>query len=172
LDRKLPSILNGKAEPKNPAEGCELARLCGQFQKRYAAALLLFEKAFAADAKLANDLAAGHRYNAACYAALAAAGRGKGAAKLDDKERARLRRQALTWLQADLRAHGKQLKSSRPEAANQSRQALRHWQGDADLASVRDRAALARLPETERADWQKLWADVEALLKTAAPKAE
>jgi hypothetical protein len=32
---------------------------------------------------------------------------------------------------------------------------------------VRDPDALARLPEAERAAWQALWADVEALLKKA-----
>jgi hypothetical protein len=42
---------------------------------------------------------------------------------------------------------------------------LQHWQNDTDLAGVRDPAALAKMPEAERADWQKLWADVEALVK-------
>jgi hypothetical protein len=34
---------------------------------------------------------------------------------------------------------------------------------------VRDAAALAALPEAERADWQGLWADVQALLEKAGP---
>jgi tetratricopeptide (TPR) repeat protein len=45
-----------------------------------------------------------HRYNAACSAVLAAAGKGADAAKLDAKQRAVLRRLALGWLQADLQA--------------------------------------------------------------------
>jgi hypothetical protein len=34
---------------------------------------------------------------------------------------------------------------------------------------VRDPEALERLPEAERQAWQQLWADVDALLKKAAP---
>jgi tetratricopeptide (TPR) repeat protein len=42
-------------------------------------------------------------------------------------------------------------------------QPLSSWQTDSALASVRDRAALAELPEDERQQWQRLWADVAAL---------
>jgi hypothetical protein len=45
------------------------------------------------------------------------------------------------------------------------RQRLAQWQKDADLASVRDKEALDRLPEDERAAWQRLWDDVESLWK-------
>ena len=47
-------------------------------------------------------------------------------------------------------------------------QVLRHWQKDPDLASVRDKEALAQLPEAERAAWQELWAEVETLRQKAA----
>jgi hypothetical protein len=41
-----------------------------------------------------------------------------------------------------------------------------------EFDSVRDKEALAKLPEAERAAWQQLWADVETLLKkTAAARA-
>jgi hypothetical protein len=43
-----------------------------------------------------------------------------------------------------------------------------HWHDDTDLASVRDPQALAGLPADERADWQKLWADLGRLLKQAS----
>ena len=46
-------------------------------------------------------------------------------------------------------------------------QRLTHWQTDPDLAGVRDQAGLAKLPDTERAAWAKLWADVEALRNRA-----
>jgi hypothetical protein len=42
---------------------------------------------------------------------------------------------------------------------------MRHWQQDADLASVRDPQALDRLPNDERHQWRQLWQDVAALLK-------
>jgi hypothetical protein len=45
---------------------------------------------------------------------------------------------------------------------------LRHWQQDSDLAGVRDKGALAKLPAAERDAWRKLWADVDALLKRAS----
>jgi hypothetical protein len=48
-------------------------------------------------------------------------------------------------------------------------QTLQHWQKDPDLDSVRGKEALAKLSEAERAAWQQLWADVEKLLKKAAP---
>jgi tetratricopeptide (TPR) repeat protein len=41
---------------------------------------------------------------------------------------------------------------------------LTTWQTDPALASVRDPAALARLPAAERQQWQRLWADVAALV--------
>ena len=44
---------------------------------------------------------------------------------------------------------------------------LLHWQQDPDLAGMRDAGALAKPPDAERAEWQKLWADVEATLKKA-----
>jgi len=55
-----------------------------------------------------------------------------------------------------------------PEARSAVQQTLRHWQKDTDLAGLRDPTALAKLPEAERAEWHKLWADVEETLKKAA----
>jgi hypothetical protein len=42
--------------------------------------------------------------------------------------------------------------------------ALKHWQKDVDLASVRDFEALAKLPDADRKDWQALWAEVGDVL--------
>jgi hypothetical protein len=44
---------------------------------------------------------------------------------------------------------------------------LRHWQVDPDLASLRDAAVWGKLPEAERAEWSKLWVEVETLRKKA-----
>jgi hypothetical protein len=143
-----------------------LAHLCF-IKKRYATATRFYADAVAAQPKLADDMHAQNRYNAACAAALAAAGQGEDAAKLDDKERARLPRQALDWLRADLVLWSKQAESSTPQNQTAVQQTLQHWQEDADLAGLRDGAALAKLPEAERADWKKLWADVEETLKKA-----
>jgi hypothetical protein len=50
--------------------------------------------------------------------------------------------------------------------------ALQHWQKDTDLAGIRDRAALAKLPADEQKVFTQLWADVAALLKKAEEKAK
>src|SRR5262249_13214043 len=108
----------------------------------------------------------------ACSAALAAAGQGEGAAGRGGAERAGLRRQALSWLRADLAARGKQLKSWWPGEAAQARQALTLWQKDADLAGLRDKEALAKLPAEEGTACERLWVDVAALLKKAEGTAQ
>jgi len=101
--------------------------------------------------------------------ALAAAGQAEDAAKLDDKERTRLRQQALDWLRADLALRTKQLETGNPADRAAGQSALRHWQKDSDLTGLRDRAALAKLPAEERGAYERLWADVAELLKSARP---
>jgi hypothetical protein len=140
-----------------------------RLQRRYAAAARLYADAFTADAILADDLKAAHRYHAACFAALAAAGQGTDADKLDDQERSRLRKQALDWLQADLNLWDKRLADDNPEARQVAQNTLRHWQADSDLTGVRDAAVLKMLPDKEREAWRKLWADVEDLIKKVLP---
>ena len=44
---------------------------------------------------------------------------------------------------------------------------MRHWQTDPDLARIRDKAALDKLPVEERQACQRLWTDVTELLKKA-----
>src|SRR5206468_551412 len=102
--------------------------------RRPLAAARLFANAFAKDPKLADDLHAHHRYNAACYAALTGGGPGKDTEGLDDKERARWRQQALDWLRADLAAYAKELKNGQSAAVFLVvRPQLARWQRDANL---------------------------------------
>jgi serine/threonine-protein kinase len=168
LEARLPAVLRGKEKPA-AAEGLELAGLC-RATKRYAAAARLYAAAFAAEAKLTDNPRAGHRYNAACAAALAAAGRGEDAMNLADEERTRLRQQVLDWLRADLTAWTKVLDKGPPQARQVVAQTLQHWQKDADLAGLRDKAALDKLPAAERDAWRRLWADVGALIQRAQEK--
>jgi Flp pilus assembly protein TadD len=165
---KLPAVQKGSYTPASNAERLDLAEWC-RIKKLHHTATRLYSAAFAAEPKLADDLTAGHRYNAACYAALAAAGQGEDAAKLDDKEKARLRRQALDWLRADLALHTRQLESGQRADRAAVQRALAHWQQDSDLAGLRDPAALAKLPAEERAACAKLWAEVAGLLKRPFP---
>jgi hypothetical protein len=165
LDRKLTACLEGKARPASPREGFLLAQYCGYFLRRPRTALPFCLEAFKAEPKMANDLKAQYRYHAVRLAARAAAGEGKDAVSLSDEERARWRRQALTWLRADLALCRKQLQSWWPGDAASARRALTAWQRDPALAGLRDRAALARLPAEERAACASFWVDVAGLLE-------
>jgi hypothetical protein len=129
-----------------------------------------FIRAFRANPKIGDDPMTLHHYSAACAAALAAAAQGKNEPPLDDTARAKLRRQALDWLNADLTAWTKRFDSGfhrdRPTVVAK----LSDWHANADLASIRDPAALAKLPADERKQWEALWAKVPEL-RTAVPTA-
>jgi hypothetical protein len=140
------------------------------YQRHYRAAARLSAEAIAAGPELASDPTQQHRYNAACAAALAGCGQGIDANQLDDKERARLRTQALEWLKADLAHWTKQAESDQPQERTTVLQRMKHWQADRDFAGVRDKDALVKLPEAEREAWQQLWAEVAELLKTVEEK--
>jgi superkiller protein 3 len=159
-EKELLGVLAGKSDPGDARQRIEWSLLCAQ-TRRFAAAARLAGEAFGADAKLADDLAAGHRYRAALDAVLAAAGQGRDAGNLTDEARAALRGQALDWLKADLaawRGHGDESRRA---------QTLRNWRAEKALAGVRDDKGLAKLPPAERAAWGEFWAEVETLLKRA-----
>jgi tetratricopeptide (TPR) repeat protein/serine/threonine protein kinase len=164
LDTRLPKVLRGEVPPGNSVETASLALFCQERKQLFAAAVRLYGDAFARDARLADDLDAGHRYNAACAAALAGCGQGKDATHLEDKERARLRGRALVWLTADLAYYAKLADGAPAEIRAFIQKRLQHWLRDTDLVGVRgDR--LAKLLEAERKDWQQLWTDAERTLK-------
>jgi tetratricopeptide (TPR) repeat protein/tRNA A-37 threonylcarbamoyl transferase component Bud32 len=166
LERKLPAVLAGQSQPADASERLEYARFAAH-KGLYAGAAGLFAAAFAADPRAADNLTAGHRYNAACTAAAAAAGQGLDANKLSEQERARWREQALGWLRADLAKWAGRLKDGGPAAGKQVAAKLRSWQQDAALAGIRDAAPVARLPEGEREACRRLWADVDGLVRKA-----
>jgi tetratricopeptide (TPR) repeat protein len=171
LDPRLPKILKGKEQPADAEERIRLASLCQLPCKQLnAAAVRFYVEAFAAERKLAEDLGTQHRYDAACAAALAGCGRGKDASDLPDKVRWGLRRRALTWLRADLAAYRRLLETDTGKFGPMVRERVQHWQQDSDFAGVRDPQALAKLPDAEQQDWQKLWADVKELLTRAEGK--
>jgi tetratricopeptide (TPR) repeat protein len=163
LALRLPAILRGAEEPSDPAQGLEFAQIC-HYLKRYAGASRLFTEALAADPKLGDDLTKGARYSAACSAALAAAGQSKDESPLDEAAKTLLRRRACEWLKADYRALATIAPEGPPQYRAQVQQFFQHWTVDPDLAGIRDPAALSRLPEPERKDWQSLWSAVGDLL--------
>ena len=166
--QKLPAVLKGVYQPVGN-ELITFAELCA-CEERYGDACRLYLKAFRTDAKLAEDREYGDRYAAAAAAAARrAAGDGKGAAP-DEAERKRWRRQAYDWLREDLNDWAAVLDHGPASARAEARMVLEDWRDDDDLDSVHDH--LDKLPENERQAWQKLWADVDALLQRAqtAPK--
>jgi tetratricopeptide (TPR) repeat protein len=166
LDDKLPAFLKGQAKPADADERLALAHVC-LYKQLYAASARFSAEAFADQPPLAEDLRAGHRYHAACAAALAGCGRGQDADRLNDKERARWRGQAQHWLRADLALHAKRLESGAPAGRAAVQLTMQRWLAGPDLAGVRGAEALARLPAEERPGWAKLWAEAEALRQQA-----
>ena len=153
LEGRLNQLLSGQALPRDAVERIELADLL-YAKSRRAESARMYAEAFAADAALAEDLAKNHRYNAACAAALAAAGGATDAAES--------RGRALEWLRADLAA--------REKAQSGLAEMLEHWKQDSDLVAVRD--GLDELPEPEREAWRSLWAAVDRALVAARPAAK
>jgi serine/threonine-protein kinase len=164
LDRRLPAVLAGKDRAAGPGEAAELAEVC-TCKRAYAAAARLYAEAFAGEPALLEARRPRHRYNAACVAALAAAGQGEDAGKLNDAERAELRGRALGWLRADLDSLSKRQQKADEPAKAALRRELGHWKRDPDLAGVRD---VEGLPRAGRPAWRRLWADVDGLLAAAS----
>jgi serine/threonine-protein kinase len=192
LDARLVAVIRGE-DTKDTRERLQLAYRAYE-KKLFAVSTRLYDEALKADPKLAEDRQAQHRYNAACTAALAARVKttptlpspikgeekqtkssprvgedtGRAAdAQLTDAERAKLRSQARTWLEAELATWEKLLESAKDQQRQSIAKTLEHWRQDTDLSSIRDEAALAKLPDDERNAWKSLWANVDALLPKA-----
>jgi hypothetical protein len=71
-------------------------------------------------------------------------------------------------LRDNLKEYARHLADADAKTRQAVQQTLQHWQQDPDLAGVRGKEALAKLPEAERTAWQQLWAEVETLRQKAA----
>ena len=149
IDARLSAIIKGDQQPKDNAERLQLAQRARD-KALHATAARLWADTLAADPILGDDRRAPHRYNAACAAAMAGSGQGNDDPKPDDAARAKLRKQALDWLKAELSAWKRV--SMIVESGNKELVAktLTHWKQDTDLAGIRDQQELARWPEDER----------------------
>lgn len=165
LAPKLEQVLRGELKPANGAEWLAYAELC-YYEKRYAAAVRLAADALAAHPELLKVRgAAWHRYHAARYAALAAAGEGKDASSLTDADKSSWRVRAIDWLRADLDAWQTQWRTGNAEDRRAVGKALTEWLTDHALASLRDPLARERLPRPEQEALARLWNAVDALLR-------
>jgi hypothetical protein len=171
LDEENPSHPAGTLRPPED----ELV-LCGRVlgftwehlaeRQRFAAAARCHAEAFATLPQLLGDRPTGHRYWAASAAAQAGCGQGQDAADLAATSRAGFRRQALDWLRTELEAW-RRLLEQEPEQALVLVANLKEWRRHPSFAGVREPDALARLPESERQAWRRLWVDVTETLARA-----
>jgi serine/threonine protein kinase len=166
IGNRLPGLLKGEAQPANAEEYSALAFLNQTRTDCLASAARCYAKAFAAQPAMADDLSCADRYNAACTAVLAGCGQGRDAV-ISDSERTAFRHQALKWLRADLAAWVIRL-AQEPRQWYDVKQMMEYWLADSEFDGVRDVNALAKLPEAERQEWQRLWEDVETLRQRAA----
>jgi tetratricopeptide (TPR) repeat protein len=155
LAARLAGLISGDDRPRDNAERLGFAQLSYE-RGFYVAAARLFDEALAAEPGAGDDRETQPRYNAACSAALAAAGRAKDGSTLHEVAKARLRAQALDFLKGELMTWAKLVKAQ-PGARPLEVKWMRHWLGDADLAAVREPDALANLPPDDQAAWKALW---------------
>jgi serine/threonine-protein kinase len=168
---KLNAFIEGKYHPRDNDERLVLVGVC-QFGTLNVALSRLYADAFDADPKLAQDFRSGHRFKAACAAAQAGFGLGNDAFKLSQPEREKSRTQARQWLRADLADWRNLLDDNSGKAPIRDlvRQRLTQWQGDPDLAGLREAAELAKLPAEERQDCVALWDEVGRVVKANQAK--
>ena len=152
-------------KPADNVERLALAQIAFD-RKQFAAATRLWAEALGIAPNLGDSRQIQYRYKAARAAVLATAGQDTNE-PLDDAAKAKLRRQALDWLRAELAAWSKRLEPGSPQSRPTIARALSDWKHSPDLAWVRDSVALARLPEADRKEWQALWADVQDLMADA-----
>jgi hypothetical protein len=86
LERRLPALLRGEDRPADAAERRTLAELC-YLRRLYAASARFADEFLRDDPDLPRSPASIPRYNAACAAALAAAGQGRDAPPTSRKRR-------------------------------------------------------------------------------------
>ncbi len=160
LQTRLSELRAGGQQPRDNAERLELALFC-QNKKLYCDSVEFYGAALAADPKVGEEVDGRCvRYNAACVAILCADGKGGDA---------RLRKQALEWLRADLGVATRRLAGGKQPADPWSRWFCNHSLRNGELLSIRDAAALAQLPADEQAAFEELWAQIAVLAQSALP---
>ncbi len=158
LEPRLPAFLRGASAPADVNECLDLARLCGA-KGLFAAAAGFYEKAFALDGRLCEDLSAGHRADAARCAALAAGGRGEDAATIDAAGHRRWLELGRAWLEGELVLRSEQIETGSAKECADAMAALRGWLGGPDFSGVR-----------EESEWRAFWDEVRRAIARASEK--
>jgi len=150
LEKRHASLGRGEGPSPDAAEQVRLAKLC--FERGFASeAAGYFRAAFLADPAQAQNLESLSLHDAA-QAALQAGGEA-------------WRRQAREWLAAELDLWAARMQPGPEDARAFARERIGRWLTEPELAPARDGQALEQLPETERREWEALWARAEALSK-------
>ena len=169
LDGRIAAALKGDDHPSDAHERIGLtAHACRKGW--YATAAQLWQKVFADFPQQATNLQFQHRWWAARSATQAGTGQGRDYPPIDEATRARLLKQALEWLGADLAAWSKLLDAGSPQDRSALVAALQQWRTDPELAGLRDEETLSRLSVAERQACRQLWVNVESLLAKAAAR--
>ena len=164
IEFKLGAFLKAGTPSKEAYDYLPLADLCRTYKKYYRLAAQFYGEALDDPFIRRSPSFEAYQLDAVRSALLAAAGRGLDPKERTTKEQSGLRAQALTWLRSAL-AREKVRVRGRLEARLDVRRQLSQWRTDADLASIRDSAALALLPPSEQGPWRELWSDVDDVLR-------
>jgi tetratricopeptide (TPR) repeat protein len=164
LAKKLERVLQ-EGEPGSAEDMTILAKIC-HAKQRYACAARFYEEAFTLDPGLKIPVRgwSENLLRAGCSAVQAASGRGKEKGTLAPEERKRFRDLALVWLEEEL--DYLMAAFDQGEEEDHARNLLWMIHVHRDLEPVRDSAALARLPDTERLAWQAFWKKVNTTLES------
>lgn len=170
FDRDSAAIIAGTKRLGAARDYLEFAEFLALHHRKLQAAFRAYETGLADAQSLADAILNRHLYNAACCAAITAAGSSKAVPALSEREKVNRRQYAFKWLRLRLSLLLKN-KEAR-DLSFKDRRTLRHWRSDPDLASVRG-PEIRGIPVGERAAWRKLWAKVAATLRSVpvvAPK--
>jgi tetratricopeptide (TPR) repeat protein len=169
LGARLPAVVKGDDRPSDIDDLVAFAAMAAE-TGFYSASVRLWQRALDLKPDVADNRQFQHRYNAACSAALAAAGKGENEPPENAEARVKLRTQAVAWLRAELAAWEKLLECGESQDAATIVFTLQHWLEDVDLAAVHDAAALGLISADEQRAWRALWSDVDVLLAKARSK--
>jgi serine/threonine protein kinase len=167
-DARVLALLSGMAQPVDVQELIAVAREATHGKQEFLATTRLIAKALVEHPEWADQCPEDPPcWYGACCAAKAAHGAGIGGAELQAGQRRQLRAQALIWLQSELARQEKKLADGTAGTRLAVASFLQKWQTGLWLASVRTRAALAKLPKDQGKAFEALWAEVETLRKKA-----
>jgi hypothetical protein len=154
-----PGILHGQPPPAKPNDFFGVCEFALGWKKLPVTATQLYAQGLEKLA-ITGQFKSVQYYNGACAACLAATGKTRDALELDDKERTRLRGQALHWLRAAL-AMEKELSEKANDVQRAARlKRMEHWLVDVDLAALREPVALGKLPAADRDGCLRFWGEV------------